>query len=1727
MGILLALLGSAVHVGTAAAEASPRLARIEGRVTDEAGQTLAGLEVTLVRWGWYIDYSSTWGSQEAPHNVVMATGVTDGQGEFSLDVYIAPHRTGGFFIVQIVDPNGHFARVQTTNIPVDAGHAEYVEVRMRPGGSFGGVVTDRTGAPVADVCATYYLVSTFGDGGSYWERSEAEICTDASGTYDSGPIHPGAYEVSFARRGDPQDHHDRSLHRVVIRAGEEASLDVVIENEPTGRLNGTIVSAADGAPVPGCVFARPVEDGDEAKIPDTHWRGCTVDGGFASGPLVPGRYHVAISPSDGRHLTTFHGDGNDFRYLGSAVSVDSEGDGVALPVRLGASIAGRVMTPDDQPATGVTVRACLQANSHAWPWPGTGCPPWEGRSATVDANGDYRIDSVGWTGAGESFFVSFTGPGFAGEWWSGDSGLSTPISDVGAAQPVPITLGVTASGIDAVLSRDDSTIAGLVTDSVSGEPIEDAVVQVAPSGRLYEVAAEVSTDAAGAYALSGLEPGSYTVSVIAIGYATARSPVELDVETPPVNVAVVPQGAIEGVVSADKLSASTPPWRNEYCVTAAPTDGSFEPIRRCRVLGTTYRISKLPAGTYNLTIGENSDYTDISIDGVVVEAPATTTQDAVLIRRPTITGSVRDSAGEPVVGIEVCALPNGSGEGRCGSTNTEGAFDLPVGAGGYLVKPEERGDEEQWEFIPAAAVEMTVGDEDASADFVLARRPVIHGTLMDDSDGRPACGVEVQAHHFDSEGPQARTNVDCTTGAYSLRVDPGEYKVRFRARNSSAVISQWWSGAADFDSADTIELGPDDRFAASAQLELKPTVDGQTSSDVNGDVLAGVVVRAFDEDDRFVTSAVSDEDGQFELPLLAGDYRLHFRKPPTGGDPVLFAPEWWSNELTLADADVITVLPNGGVVDSNGEEIEIEVDLREANVIEGTVLLGGSASCDARVQVFDVEENQVDDDVLVGCDGSFRALVGDGEFKLHFTDRWHLSGDDEDSIYVPEWWHDVASFDDAAPIVLEGAQVETLQVDLATLPTISGRVNDTDGNPVVGADVNVDAVDDSRYAYTTTGADGRYSVYVPEGDYRVDFGSPGHVREWWDDQLTARMANVVSVGPGGTTADAELATGAVVSGTINNSNGDPVPWACVYAYTVEGTDLDAINGGACADASGNYTFRLPIGQLDLELDTYGYEKARRTMTVPPEGLTDEDFVAVPWKGRITGEVTRQGEPVEGACLRLYTTEGGELVAPEVCTTADGTFEIDDLQPQLWRWIGVSHPDGAVVTQGQWVYVQRTAFGGSFVSFNLPADSNGDGIHDGMATGDGGFALGGTLGAIIDANGHVVTVEPDPNPPDGGDWVLISVTAGSEVGPARLTVCGTSVQLPPGSTVSVSCGSLLIDVQDAPEPIVVELVDGAVLNVAAGTSAYVNDEGDGTYTVEHRGGSQPMVIVLADDTSVVVPDGVTVEFEPGGEPGEFTVRHLAGDGAVSVRAPNGTEIATVGPDDTYTSGTDEVPECNGRQPSIVGTAGGGVVNGTSGNDVIWVPAGSYTINAGNGNDVICTGPGTNTVLAGAGNDVVIASDGDDTIDGGAGNDRIDTGGGTNIVNAGAGNDTVTGGVGDDEIEGGDGNDNLAAGDGTNEVRGGADNDTITSGAGDDTIYGDDGNDTVAAGGGHDYVEGGAGNDQLRGEDGNDTLIGGAGNDRLEGGPEVNTLDGNTGNNTCVLGGAGSTAANCKI
>lgn len=189
--------------------------------------------------------------------------------------------------------------------------------------------------------------------------------------------------------------------------------------------------------------------------------------------------------------------------------------------------------------------------------------------------------------------------------------------------------------------------------------------------------------------------------------------------------------------------------------------------------------------------------------------------------------------------------------------------------------------------------------------------------------------------------------------------------------------------------------------------------------------------------------------------------------------------------------------------------------------------------------------------------------------------------------------------------------------------SISGVVTNTKGEPVANAIVTLSW--DQRTAKTA--ADGSYTLpYVPVGTYSMTCENEFY--------LTATKDNVnVTVGNATTANFTLLPASAVLSGTVRDGSGNPVPGAVVGMKTSQQATADALYY-VIADADGRFSHLLKNGTYHIGAWTYGY-LASDDVVVNMSGVDQSTDVVIDTKAGANIAI--------GATVTATSSDPGDLV----------------------------------------------------------------------------------------------------------------------------------------------------------------------------------------------------------------------------------------------------------------------------------------------------------------------------------------------------------------------------------------------------------------------------------------------------------------------------------------------------
>ncbi len=519
-------------------------------------------------------------------------------------------------------------------------------------------------------------------------------------------------------------------------------------------------------------------------------------------------------------------------------------------------------------------------------------------------------------------------------------------------------------------------------------------------------------------------------------------------------------------------------------------------------------------------------------------------------------------------------------------------------------------------------------------------------------------GVEINAYVYVEEDDDAWWDWQASTftdeeGDYTLDLPAGTYRIGFWDPNGVWSI-EYFDDQTDFYSAEELVLGAEQtRSGVDAVLSRNAHIGGHVTGD--GNVLENIDVTAYayvdDEDGGYwsdISSATTDENGDYTLAVPAGTYRVGF-----AGDG--WVEEFFDGQADIDDADDV-------ILDEGDTDADVDADLDRIGQVTGHVTGGGDGLESISItayQLYDDGEDSYWDSVAWAYtdeNGDYTLDLATGTYRIGFSH--------DDGSWVEEYYDDQDSVETADDVsVTNGSTTAGIDATLAQAGTIAGHV--TGGGNDLG-DISITAYqlyddgEDSYWesvAWAYTDPDGTYSLHVPSGTYRIGFRDSE--REWaaeyYNDKASVETADNVNATNGSTTGnvDAVLARTGAVSGRVTGA-GSGLDDVWVTAYRLVGEDWDYVDD-AYTDANGDYTLRLPAGTYRIGfsaddsawVEQYWNNKptleTATNVTVTSSATTSGVNAALTRKGGVSGHVTGGGDAladIHVAAYRYYPDGGG-------------------------------------------------------------------------------------------------------------------------------------------------------------------------------------------------------------------------------------------------------------------------------------------------------------------------------------------------------------------------------------------------------------------------------------------------------------------------------------------------------
>jgi protocatechuate 3,4-dioxygenase beta subunit len=642
----------------------------------------------------------------------------------------------------------------------------------------------------------------------------------------------------------------------------------------------------------------------------------------------------------------------------------------------------------------------------------------------------------------------------------------------------------------------------------------------------------------------------------------------------------------------------------------------------------------------------------------VNEAMDTPIGDVNLAPGVAVSGTVTDTNGAPIAGANVAITALDSSKAAGTKLQTDGAGQYrsePLAPADYKVQfsdsngvlaTEYWNNAPSWNTADTLTVALSDGPVHGGVDAQLSAGATVEGKITD-PNGDPLGNICADAQVLNNGGwDWVGGGVSDPSGAYTIHnVPPVDVRIDFRDCGNNLYLDQWYSGQTNAQDSTPLGLGAGEtRSNIDAQMERGILVSGKVT-DSDGNPISGIGVSVNSTGNGGSTSTQTDSDGNYTTGALRpGDYRVQFNDWTS--DPV-WAAQYWDGQLTNNAASTLTLTPADAPARTG-----INATMTKAASISGTVTAPDGEPAPGICVNAIVDDGNGNQDSVRGT-----GTAEDGTYTLNAlpatTVKVLFQSCKDSGNYITQWWDDASNSDDAKAVTLEsGAAVTGVDAKLAAAGVITGRITDSDGNPLenICAQATTSTFVGSM---DRSDSDGRYTINLSRaGAYKVQFidcnDTTKYAGEWWKDQPSAATAQVVNVGPGQKVGkvNAALSPGGpgAISGKVVNVNGAAMTSVCVIAYAPNQLVREAM-----VSDDGTYTIKgVPSGTYSLAFLGCG-DKGDPSAVVQDPQSKATSYPGVWWAGApISLKAQTSPDPIEQGATLVAVKPGDALKGFDWC-----------------------------------------------------------------------------------------------------------------------------------------------------------------------------------------------------------------------------------------------------------------------------------------------------------------------------------------------------------------------------------------------------------------------------------------------------------------------------------------------
>ncbi|MCC6314914.1 MAG: carboxypeptidase regulatory-like domain-containing protein, partial [Thermomicrobiales bacterium] len=862
-------------------------------------------------------------------------------------------------------------------------------------------------------------------------------------------------------------------------------------------------------------------------------------------------------------------------------------------------------------------------------------------------------------------------------------------------------------------------ITGIVTAADSGLPLIS--VNVWAYDATGNVVGSASTNAAGQYSLSSLQPGPFRIqfrpnsggylqeyynNVADLASATL---VNLPDGGTVVNInAALDKGSrvFGRVTAADggaglagvQISVSGSGATTAFATTDA--SGNYTTNIGLRSGSYTIRFTPPSSGAASTYIPEYhlNAASQMFATPLIVNSPTNITNlDAVLDRGAILTGTVTAAdGGAPLSPVYVSVFDAAGSQVASGATTASGVFTTSPGirSGSYRIfyQPgsgdaaaylsEYRSDKP--DLASADPFVIPGSGIFGGFDAVLTRGGLFGGMVTAEAGGTPLANVNVAV--YDAAGNQVAYAYTEASGVYtSTGVAPGNYRIQFSP--GGGYLQEFHLNKPNLQTADPVALAGVGVTTVNAALALGGVLTGTVTAEDGGAPLPGVQIAVYNQTGNFLGSTSTTVSGVYTVTGLPLGQAIVQFSPGANSLSAGYLGEYFNNQTAFNSATPVTIVV--------GTPAVANAALARGSRMTGQVTAEGSGEPlpNVNVQAY-TSSGQFVTSVQTLFDGSYRTnVIPGGSYRVLFSP----SSSSPSRRYLAEYHQDKPTLAQADPVTVTVPAVATVDAALAAGGQVAGRVTGADsGAGLAGVNISVQTSTGSQVGSAFTDLGGYYtSTAVAAGNYLARFtpssggAAQDYIGEYFNDKPTLPLADAVTVNAGAITGgvNAALARGGSISGRVTAADGGAgLADVFVDAY---GSDGSYFSGGM-TNGAGNYTIRaLPPGSYRISFSPWFFGPARQYISEfynDQRTLETANPVVLPAMGA-------------GPGIDAVLTRGGELGGR--VTAADTGLGLDNI------YVEVNQGDqfaGSSYTDATGSYTVTALLSGTYQVAFLPPSS---------------------------------------------------------------------------------------------------------------------------------------------------------------------------------------------------------------------------------------------------------------------------------------------------------------------------------------------------------------------------------------------------------------------------------------